>query len=183
MKSRKTSLALLAAATLVAAACSSNSNDKPTPPPPAANQAPVISAITSKSADQDTTVGPIEFGVADSQTDAAQLTLTAVADGTSLFPADGVVLGGTGTARTLTLTPLEATTGMATITLTASDPQGAASTRSFTVTVNARAASMRDAALTTFAKSETDEVTPVNGFTFTQDADDPALFEPLIGAP
>ncbi len=40
---------------------------------------------------------------------------------------------------------------------------------------------MRDVALTTFAKAESDEVTVVNGFTFMQDADDPAIFEPLIG--
>ena len=50
------------------------------------------------------------------------------------------------------------------------------------MTVNARNASMRDTALTTFAKAESDEATVVNGFTFTQDADDPAIFEPLIGA-
>ena len=30
-----------------------------------------------------------------------------------VFPADGVVLGGSGAVRTLTLTPLEATTGAA----------------------------------------------------------------------
>jgi hypothetical protein len=38
-----------------------------------------------------------------------------------------------------------------------------------------------DWALTTFAKAESDEVTVMNGYTFTQDADDPAIFQPLIG--
>jgi len=50
------------------------------------------------------------------------------------------------------------------------------------VTVAARNASMRSTALTTFAKAESDDVTTVNGLTFEQDADDPALFEPLLGA-
>jgi len=47
--------------------------------------------------------------------------------------------------------------------------------------VNARNASIRDWMLTTFAKDETDEATIVNGITYTQDADDPAIFQPLIG--
>jgi|SRR5687767_10163124 len=180
MNSRMTSLAVLGASALLTA-CGS-SKDVPAPPP-AMNQPPVISAITHKTADQDTVVGPIAFGVADSQTDAAQLTVTAAVDGTNLFPADGVVLAGSGTARTLTLTPLEAATGTATIMLSVTDPQGLASSRSFTVAVNARGASMRDVALATFAKGESDEVTMVNGFTFAQDADDPAIFDPLIGVP
>jgi hypothetical protein len=179
MSERNTTLALLAAAISVAAGCSNSPDDYE---PPDANQPPVISVITSKTADQDTTVGPIEFRVADHETDASQLALTAAADGNSVFPADGVVLAGSGTTRTLTLTPLEAAIGTATITVTAADPQGAASTRSFTVAVNARGASLRDAALSTFAKGEADEATVVNGLTFAQDAEDPAIFEPLIEA-
>jgi hypothetical protein len=185
MNSRMTSLALLAATTLVVAACSNNNDsyDPPPPAPPAANQAPLISAILDVAVDQDTVVGPIAFGVTDTQTDAAQLMVTATTDGTGLFPADGVALGGSGVGRTLTLTPLEAATGTATITLTVMDPQGLASTRSFTVTVNARPASLRDVTLASFAKGRAEEATPVNGFTFAQDANDPAIFDPLLGAP
>ncbi len=182
MNSRKTSCALLAAATIVVAACSSNSYDPPGPPPPMANQAPVISAITDRTADQDTVLS-IEFSVADSQTDAAQLMLTATADGTGLFPADGVVLGGAGVARTVTLTPLEAATGTATISVTATDPQGLSSSRMFTVMVNPRTASLLEVTLASFAKAATDDATTINGLTFTQDANDPAVFDPLIGAP
>jgi hypothetical protein len=180
MSERNTTLALLAATISVVAGCSNSPDGYDQPPD--ANQPPVISVITSKTADQDTTVGPIEFRVADHETDASQLALSAAADGTSVFPADGVVLAGSGTTRTLTLTPLEAATGTATITVTAADPQGAASSRSFTVAVNARGASLRDAALSTFAKGEADEATVLNGLTFAQDAEDPAIFEPLIGA-
>ena len=75
-------------------------------------------AITRQDGDQDTVVGPIEFSVADRETAASQLTVSAAADGTSVFPADGVALGGSGAVRSITLTPLEATTGTANVTLT-----------------------------------------------------------------
>jgi hypothetical protein len=90
-------------------------------------------------------------------------------------------VAGTGAVRSITLTPLEATTGTANITLTVIDGAGLRTARSFQVAVNARNASIRDWALTTFAKAESDEVTVMNGYTFSQDADDPAIFQPLIG--
>lgn len=178
-----TRLVLIAATTLVVAACSSGiDDDYMAPAPPAANTAPSVSGITDRASNQDTVIGPIEFGVSDRESDASMLTVGASLDGAGVVSADGVTLAGTGAVRSITLTPSEAATGAVNVTLTVTDPQGATSSRSFQVTVNARAASMRDVALTTFAKAESDEVTAVNGFTFTQDADDPAIFQPLIGA-
>lgn len=179
MKSRKTSLALLAATTLVVAACSNNDRDRPRPPP-MVNSAPAVSAIANVTADQDTSVGPVEFGVTDDSTPANQLTVKVSVDGTSLFPSDGVVVGGAGTVRNVTLTPLEAATGTANVTVSVIDSDGATSTRTFSVLVNARAASVRDTTLSVFAKSETEAATPLNGLTFAQDADDPAVFAPLL---
>lgn len=180
-KANKTRLALLAATTLVVAACSSNDNDYVDPTPPAANSAPSVSGIPDRTSNQDTVVGPIEFSIGDRETDASMLTVSAAADGTSVVPADGITLGGSGAVRTITLTPLEAATGAVNVTLTVTDAQGAASTRSFRVTVNARNASIRETALATFAKGASDDPTVVNGITFIQDADDPAIFEPLMG--
>ena len=176
----RSGIAALAATTLLMAAC--GGSDKPAMMPPAANTAPVISAITDKISDQDMVAGPIDFGITDTESGAGNLTLAAAADGNALFPADAVVLSGSGATRSLTLTPLEAATGTATIAIIVSDPQGSSATRTFKVTVNARNASMRDTALGTFAKAEAEEVTAVNGLTFTQDADDPAVFAPLIPA-
>lgn len=170
--------AVLAATTLVVAACSSKGDNGPMPP--AQNAAPVVSAIANRSVDQDT-VSTIEFGISDRESDVSSLTLSAAVDGGGVYPADGVMLSGAGATRTLTLMPLEAATGTASITLTLTDPQGAQATRTFQVGVNARSASMRSWALTTFAKAEADDATAINGFTFEQDADDPALFEPLLG--
>jgi hypothetical protein len=169
--------ALLAATTLVVAACGGGGSE---PTPPAANTQPAINAIADRSVDQDTAVGPIDVGITDRESAATALTLTAAVDG-NVFPADGIVLGGTGAMRTLTLTPLESATGSGNVTVTLRDPQGLSATRTFRVVVNARDASIRDWALTTLAKGETDEATPMNGYTFAQDADDPAIFEPYVG--
>jgi hypothetical protein len=181
MFSKTKSLAVLAATTLVVAGCSRNSPDTMQSPPPAANFAPTMAAITGRTIDQDTVAGPIEINIADRESDASLLTVSAVTDGTTVVPADGVTLGGTGAVRTITLTPLEAATGTVNVMLTVTDPQGAIAKRGFQFTVNARAASVRDTTLTTFAKGEADAPTAVNGLTFTQDADDPAIFEPLLG--
>jgi len=172
-------LALAAATTLVVAACSGGRDGYPTPDP-MVNTAPSIAAISDRSVDQDTLVGPIEFGVGDAETPANQLTVTAGAAGTAVFPSDGIMLSGSGAMRSITLMPLEAVTGNENITVTVIDGEGVRTTRSFQVAVNARVASIRDASLTTFAKAENGDVTPINGFTFTQDADDPAIFAPLL---
>ena len=148
-------LVLLAATTLVVAACSSSDNDYMAPPPPPANTAPAVSGIADRSAQ------PGHGGRADRVRHRRSRVGCVVADGrapsadgTAVVPADGLVLGGSGAVRNITLTPLEAATGAVNVTLTVTDPQGAASTRSFRVTVNARNASMRDTSLTTFAKAD-----------------------------
>jgi len=176
-------LAALAATTLMVAACGGGGGDgggyQPTPAP--ANSAPAVSAIADRAADQDTALA-LDFGVDDRESGAGSLTVTAVADGTSVFPADGVELSGSGATRTLTLTPLEAATGTAMITIRAADPEGAVALRSFAVTVNAKNNSVRAMALETFAKGENDTPTTLNGWTIQQDADDPATFAGLIPA-
>jgi hypothetical protein len=181
-KTNKAGLVLLAATTLVVAACGSSSGDGMQTPPPAANSVPVISGIADRSSDQDTVVGPIEFSIGDRETATSALKVSVTADGTDVVPADGITLDGSGAVRSITLTPLEAATGAVNVTVSVTDAEGAASTRSFRVTVNARNASMRDAALASYAKSGSDDPLVVNGITWIQDANDPAIFEPLIGS-
>jgi hypothetical protein len=180
MKSRKTSLALLAATTWVVAACSSS--DRPDPPTPVVNQAPAMSAIANVTTDQDTVVGPIEFGITDDSTPINQVSVTATPDNPTLVPADAVLIGGTGAVRSITLTPLEAATGTVNVMVRVIDAQGAATTRSFSVAVNARGASVSNTVLSTFAKEETAAATPLNGLTFAQDADE-TTFASLVGEP
>lgn len=177
--SNRICLALLAAATLVVAACGSGGGGSMPPQP--SNSAPAVSAINDRSVDQDTALS-IDFGVDDRESGAGSLLVSAAADGTAVFPADGVVLSGSAATRTLTLTPLEATTGAAQIAIRVADPDGAVTTRSFAVTVSARNNSIKAMALDTFAKAENDVPTVLNGWTIQQDADDPATFAALIPA-
>ena len=168
---------LLAATTLVVAACSPNGAGSPVQP---SNSAPTVAAIADQSVDQDTVVGPIDFAVTDAESDPGQLKIVAASDNVLIFPVDGIVIGGSGSNRSITLTPLEQRTGSATIALLVTDPSGGSTTRTFTVNVNRRAASFRSAALDTMDKDVTDEPTSLNGFSFDQDADDPDTFAGFI---
>jgi hypothetical protein len=173
-------LATLTAATLVAAGCSRNDDRDGPAPPPVVNAAPTVSTIADQSVNQDTVIGPLTFTISDAETAADALTVVASANATNVIPADGIVIGGTGATRTLTVTPFEAATGSTSIALLVRDAQGLSSTSTFRVTFNARTASFRDATFATFAKSVGDAPTMVGGVTFTQDADDPGTFAGLI---
>lgn len=180
MNRNKSRLAALASATLGIAACGSGDGGS-MPAPPPSNSAPAISAINDRSSDQDTTVS-IDFGVDDRESGASSLMVSAAADGTTLFPTDGVVLSGSGATRTLTLTPLEARSGTATISIRVADPDGAVTTRTFTVAVSAKNNSIKAMTIDTFAKAGSDVPTKINGWTIQQDADDPMTFAGLIPA-
>jgi len=172
-------LAALATTTLVVVACGGGGGGGDTPQP--MNNAPTVSAINNQAVDQDTLLA-LDFSVDDRESGADNLGVSVMVDDTSVFPADGVELSGSGATRTLTLTPLEAATGSAKIDIRVADPAGAATVRSFEVVVKARNNSLRAMALDTFAKSESDAPTTLNGWTIEQDADDPATFAGLIPA-
>jgi hypothetical protein len=88
---------------------------------PTGNTAPTISAVADQHLAPNTATPALPFTVADSGTPAANLTVTAVSSNLTLVPNSGVVLGGSGASRTVTVTPAANQTGIATITLTVSD--------------------------------------------------------------
>jgi len=96
---------------------------------------PVFSVITNRSAPPNTVVGPINFTVSDGETAASNLVVTASSSDTNLLPNAGLVLSGTSTNRTLTLTPVTNRSGSVTITLTAVDESGQVGGRSFLLTI------------------------------------------------
>lgn len=98
--------------------------------------APSISAIADQNVDEDATLGPVAFTVDDAETAPGSLTVSATSDTASLIRNDDISLGGSGSDRTLTLTPVADANGIATITVTVDDGFDTAST-AFRVTVNA----------------------------------------------
>jgi len=98
------------------------------------NDAPVISALPDLVLPEDTSAGPMAFRVADAETDPDLLLLTASSSNTNLFPEGSLLLGGSGTNRTLLAVPALDQSGAALITLSADD--GAVTTdSSFTLTI------------------------------------------------
>jgi len=102
----------------------------------AVNQAPTVSAISARSMDANTSSGPIPFTVGDAETAAATLSVSASSSNSTLLPASGLILGGSGANRTLVLTPAAQQAGTSTITVTVSDGLLSAN-KTFVVTVNA----------------------------------------------
>jgi hypothetical protein len=99
------------------------------------NSPPTISGITNVVTAEDIPAGPIGFVIGDMETPASALALSASSSDTNLIDAAHIVLGGSGSGRTVTLMPLTNQYGSCLISIGVSD--GMASTNvSFTFTVN-----------------------------------------------
>lgn len=98
------------------------------------NQPPQISALSDLTLAANASSSPLSFTVSDLETAPASLTVTAVSSTPTLLPVSGIALGGSGSNRTVTLTPTAGQSGSAVVTLTVSDGSAAAST-SFALTV------------------------------------------------
>jgi hypothetical protein len=176
----KLSLAVLGAlsAGLLTACGGGGGYDSPTQPPA---QAPTIVGLADQSLPQDTATPVLNFQVNDADSDAGTVTVTATSSDSSIIPAEGVVLGGSGANRTLQITPAPEVFGTATITIRATDPDGLAAQQAIRVTVNGVFVSFTATANEWFALGENDDEPTLSGFTFTQDADDnPAAFDVLL---
>ncbi|MEO7933057.1 MAG: hypothetical protein ABIT76_07855 [Chthoniobacterales bacterium] len=101
----------------------------------AANTAPFITGIVNQTQGSSAVIGPLSFSIADAETAASALTVTAASSNTTLLPSAGLLLDGTGANRTLTITPAVDQLGTAILTLTVSDGTLTGSLR-FTVTIN-----------------------------------------------
>jgi hypothetical protein len=106
-----------------------------------ANDGPTISGIADQTIPQNTVLGPLAITVGDAE-DANGVTLTATVVNPSnpaLLPGGSIVFGGSGAARTITVTPAVGQAGTATIRITPVDGDGLAGTpASFLLTVDAR---------------------------------------------
>ena len=105
---------------------------------PNANHPPSITDLPDHTLLRDTVLGPVPFTVSDLETPGANLLVTASSSNTNVVAKSGLLLGGTGTNRTLTVTPAAGQVGTTTITLTVQDGTGTASD-SFQLTVSSGA--------------------------------------------
>jgi hypothetical protein len=96
---------------------------------------PTISDIPPQTVNEDTVIGPLNFTIGDVETPAASLNVSAASSNPTLIPNANILLGGSGSNRTVKVQPTTNQYGSATITITVSD--GVATTNdSFLVMVN-----------------------------------------------
>lgn len=100
----------------------------------AVNDTPTITNIANQTINEDGTV-TVGFTVSDVETSAGSLSLTKQSSNTGLLPTGNIVFGGSGSSRTVKLTPLANKNGTATVTIGVSDGSKSASD-SFVLTVN-----------------------------------------------
>ena len=99
------------------------------------NDLPVISSISNQSLNQTGSTPPIPFLIGDLETPAASLTLSSSSSNPNLLPLAGIVFGGSGSNRTVTLTPSGAEAGSVVVILTVADANGGTAATSFSLTV------------------------------------------------
>lgn len=107
------------------------------------NDLPTITAIDNFTIEEDTATGPIPIVVGDAETPAGALTLTVVSSDTRLIPLTGIVFSGSGSNRTVTITPAAGEVGVATIDITISDsalPLIGRTTETFSIRVDPKPA-------------------------------------------
>ncbi len=99
------------------------------------NTPPVISDVSNRQISQDRSTGPLAITIGDQETSALALQLTASSSNPGLVPNSAITFGGSGSNRTVMVTPVPGLTGTATITISVNDGPLVASDN-FVVTVN-----------------------------------------------
>ncbi len=100
-----------------------------------ANTAPTVSSITNRSIVANTSTDPVSLVIQDAQSAPQNLSLTATSSNTTLVPVANILFGGSGSNRTVTVTPATNQTGSSLITVTVTDPGGLTVNSAFTLTV------------------------------------------------
>ena len=135
------------------------------------NDLPTITTVANQTIDEGTSTGSLAFNVGDIETPAASLVVTRLSSNQGLIPDGNVVLGGSGPARNVTVTPLPGQNGTSTITLTVDDLTTTVST-TFDVTVS----SVNDPpTITSFTPQTINEDGTVGPLTFTIGDPDTAI--------
>jgi hypothetical protein len=86
-----------------------------------ANTAPIISEIPATNTLINTAISPLAFTIGDAETSAASLTLSGLSANTNLVANSSIIFGGSGSNRTVKVSPVAGQIGVAPITVTVSD--------------------------------------------------------------
>jgi hypothetical protein len=95
-----------------------------------------LSGLPSFSISRGSATGPLPVTVGDVDTPLANLSLVGTSQNTTLVPNANIVVAGTGSSRTVTITPAANQLGASLITLTLNDGAGGSTNTSFTLTVS-----------------------------------------------
>ena len=105
------------------------------PPGGGGNTPPTISSIADQTTAPGIPTAQIPFTIADSATTATNLVVTASSNDQSVIPNGNILLGGTGSSRSVIILPFGFNPGSATITLTVTDAGGLTATTSFVLSI------------------------------------------------
>jgi hypothetical protein len=126
-------LCLLLTGTILAA-CDNNDGNRNNIPPMVL-EPPTITSIGNQTIEANETASGIAFVVADNQTAASNLTVSASSDNTALIPNTGLQISGSGANKVLMITPMSEQLGNANVTVTVTDADGGNASTSFAVSV------------------------------------------------
>ncbi len=102
---------------------------------PCLNTPPTIATISSQTTFANSATSPIPVTVGDAESDPATLDVKASSDNPTLLPSSGITLGGSGSGRTIVLSPASGQTGIANVTIVVADGL-ASTTATFALTVS-----------------------------------------------
>lgn len=135
----------------------------------AGNTAPTISAIGAQAIGANSVSPIIGFTVSDERPD--DLVVTAMSDNPLVVPDAGLAIGGSGSNRSITMTPVLDSVGDAFITIVVTDPEGLSASVSFLLNVDPQQESMQLFTRDLFVEDADDDPELINAVEFDQDAD------------
>jgi hypothetical protein len=100
------------------------------------NGLPSISDIADRTTQEGAVAGPIAFTIGDPETPASSLSLSATSSNTGLLRNTDIAFAGSGSNRTVTLTPVAGQTGTTLIAIRVTDTSGASATENLTLRVD-----------------------------------------------
>ncbi len=159
----KKQLPILLCATLAIAACSDRNDSMRAP-----NRAPTLGPITDRSTPANQQSAPIGFTVGDELPNT--LRFNVVSDNQAVVPDSAIAVGGSGTNRSLTISPTIDALGDAFITVIATDVAGLSASSTFLLTVTPKPQALQAFVRSTFAAPADGDPVPINAIEFTDDA-------------